>query len=560
MPRRLLGALALGLALLWGGRDSPVEARGEGPSKAVRQLQLQSFALTHDGDPKRGKALFFDAKRTQCASCHKVRGRGADVGPDLSAIGGKFARPHLIESVLEPSRQILEGFRSQVFALKDGRVETGLVSLESESAVSVVGADGKPRRILKAEIEARRDDPKSLMPEGLADRLKPEEFTDLVAYLESLRSGGRGRPGSRVEGGLHLPEGFGVSVVTTGLTGGTALETTADGRVLICEQTGALRVVKQGRLLETPALTLDVDHHWERGLIGVTVSPGFPTAPYIYVCYVSPDPYPHHRVSRFEMHGDRAGPGSETVLLEGDAQTKLGGHVPAGHQGGALHFGADGKLYIAIGDQTAGRPSQDLNSLQGKILRINPDGGIPDDNPFVSRTVGKYRSIWALGLRNPFTFAIDRRSGTMCINEVGDKFEEVNRGVSGGNYGWPVVDGPTWDPRFEGPLYSYPHASVCGGDFVGDDLRWPGAYRGRYVFADFIHGWIKMLDPDHPVPVETFASGLRNPVDLRFSPDGGLYVLLRNAWVIDDKFQPGTGSLLRISYLGPVEEDEARRP
>ena len=343
-----------------------------------------------------------------------------------------------------------------------------------------------------------------------------------------------------------------MKIVATGLTGCTAMETTADDRVLICEQTGTLRVVKQGKLLEQPALTLKVDDYWERGLIGVTVDPGFPRSPFVYVCYVPREPYPHHRVSRFTMRGDVADPASEKVLLEGDDQTRLGGKVPAGHQGGALHFGRDGKLYIAIGEQTAGKPSQNLGTFQGKLLRINPDGSIPEDNPFLDRTQGKYRAIWALGLRNPFTFAIRKTNGDMCINDIGgNSFEEVNVGVAGANYGWPLNEGPVDDPRFRSPIYTYPHASVCGGDFAADDSSWPATFRGKYFFAEYIHGWIKTLDVNHPERVETFASGLRNPVDLRFGADGSLYILLRNAWVRDAKFVPGTGSLLQIT---PMED------
>jgi glucose/arabinose dehydrogenase len=247
------------------------------------------------------------------------------------------------------------------------------------------------------------------------------------------------------------------------------------------------------------------------------------------------------------MLGDTADPASEKLLLEGDDQTKLGGKVPAGHQGGALHFGADGKLYVGIGEQTAGKPSQELNTFQGKLLRINADGSIPADNPFVGQAQGKYRAIWARGLRNPFTFAIRQPTGEMCINDIGgDKFEEVNRGVAGGNYGWPLSEGPTDDPRFQSPIHFYPHASVCGADFAPDGPSFPAQLRGRYFFAEYIHGWIKALDVNDPTKVTTFASGLRNPVDLRFASNGSLYVLLRNAWVIDDKFQTGTGSLLRI--------------
>ncbi len=240
-------------------------------------------------------------------------------------------------------------------------------------------------------------------------------------------------------------------------------------------------------------------------------------------------------------------PGSEEVLLVGDDQTKLGGNVPAGHQGGALHFGLDGKLYVGIGEQTAKTPSQHLTSFQGKILCIEPDGSIPEDNPFVDKTKGKYRSIWAIGLRNPFTFAVSPQSGELFINDVGGEYEEVNRGVAGANYGWPVVDhGPTQDTRFHGPVHHYRQASISGGDFCPTESSWPRSYQERFFFADFVHGWIKVLDQADPSHADDFAMGLTRPVDLRFARDGSLYVLLRNAWVIDGKFQNGTGSLLRI--------------
>src|SRR5207253_413947 len=107
---------------------------------------------------------------------------------------------------------------------------------------------------------------------------------------------------------------------------------------------------------------------------------------------------PHHCISRFTERDNVAVADSEVVLLEGDDQTKLGGAQPAGHQGGHLHFGKDGKLYVGIGEQTAGAPSQKLDTFQGKILRIDADGSIPKDNPFFEKANGKYRAIWAIGL------------------------------------------------------------------------------------------------------------------------------------------------------------------
>jgi glucose/arabinose dehydrogenase len=335
------------------------------------------------------------------------------------------------------------------------------------------------------------------------------------------------------------------------MTGAVALETLPDGRVLLCEQTGALRVVRDGALLPKPFLTVSVDTKWERGLIGVTIDPNFETNPYVYVCYVAKEPYTHHVISRFLADGEVAKAGSEQILLEGDDQATMGGNVPAGHQGGALHFGPDGCLYVAIGEQTNGPASQRLDTLQGKLLRIHADGSIPDDNPFLEQTQGKYRAIWAYGLRNPFTFAF-HPSGDLLINDVGGNFEEINRGMAGGNYGWSTVEhGPTEDPRFIGPIHIYPQASISGGVFVPPQSHWPDAYQGQYLFADFVHGWIHSIDPNtahatHANEPKSFASGFRRPVDMRFGKDGTLYVLLRNAWVIDNKFETGTSSLLAI--------------
>lgn len=545
----ILGCL---LVVVSSGSVQAQNGGGSTPPDAVRvrrQRQFEQFALTHRGDSGKGRALFLDQQRTKCGICHRVNGEGGQVGPDLTSIGGKFDRPHLIESLLEPSRQIVEGYRTTTVVTTDGRVLNGIVKSQSDAELTLVDADNKSHVVRRTDIESSKVSDVSIMPVGLADALSIDEFTDLIAYLETLRPGGAPKFGAGVTGPILVPEGFNVRVIATGISGATAMQPLPDGRILICEQPGDVRVVEHGRLLDEPFVTLPVESYWERGVIGVTIDPDFLRRPYVYVCRVAHEPYPHHVVSRFTAAGNVAVPGSEQVLLLGDDQRQVQAKVPGGHQGGALHFGTDGKLYIGIGEHTAGTPSQDLNSFLGKILRINPDGSIPEDNPFVGQTTGKYRAIWARGLRNPFTFAFNPRNGLMLINDVGGKFEEINVGRAGANYGWPVIDhGPTRDDRFQGPIYWYPQSSIGGGDFMLPEFGWPEKFQGRYFFADFVQGWIKTLDPQEPESVETFASGLRRPVDLRFAPDGSLYVLLRNAWVIDDKFEGGTGSLLRIAF------------
>jgi glucose/arabinose dehydrogenase len=413
----------------------------------------------------------------------------------------------------------------------------------------LVDIDGRRQTVHKQDVVERTTTDTSLMPDGLTLGLSLKEFSDLIAYLASLRSAGQGSPGSGVVGPVALPKGFERAQIATGITGATAMEVALDGRILVAEQTGTVRVVKNGTLLQRPFARVAVESEWERGLIGVALDPDFTHNGFVYLCYVAASPYVHHRISRFTARGDVADPASERVLFEGDDQAKLGGHTPAGHQGGAIHFGADGKLYVAIGDQTAGEPSQRFDTLQGKLLRLNADGSIPADNPFVAIASGKYRAIWALGLRNPFTFAVQPVTGRIFINDVGEtRWEEIDEGFAGANYGWPRAEGPSTDGHFRPPIHSYPVASISGGAFcpVGPPASFPLEYRGRYFFADFVKGWVKVLDPDHPERVETFATGFTRPVDLKFDREGSLYVLLRDAWVKDRNFRPGTGSLQKI--------------
>jgi len=272
-----------------------------------RLAEYAAFALTHDGDVDAGKKVFNETKRAKCVTCHKTDGRGGEVGPDLTSIGAKFDRPHLIESILEPSRQIVEGFQTSTLLMDDGRVLTGVIREESDRQVVIYDAENRSQRVDLDEVEERQINTVSIMPADLMDELSPQEFTDLIAYLETLGTGGKMKPGAGVIGRIGLPQGFAIESLVTALDGVTAMETLPDGRVLLCEQVGRLRVVKDGELLDRPMLNLNVVMDWERGLIGVTVDPQFPNRPYIYVCYVWADRYTHHRVSRFTVTGDVAG-------------------------------------------------------------------------------------------------------------------------------------------------------------------------------------------------------------------------------------------------------------
>ncbi|MDQ3812835.1 MAG: DUF4394 domain-containing protein [Armatimonadota bacterium] len=336
-----------------------------------------------------------------------------------------------------------------------------------------------------------------------------------------------------------LPTGFVESRIATGLANPSAMEVTPDGRVFVCEEGGTLRVIKDGVLLPTPFLAVTTDTTGERGLLGVAFDPNFASNQYAYVYYTATSPAAHNRVSRFTANGDLAVPGSEVVLLDLD---NLGG---AYHNGGAIHFGSDGKLYIAVGENGIPTNAQSMNTVFGKMLRLNADGTIPSDNPFYNTTSGNNRAIWALGLRNPFTFAIQPSTGRMFINDVGQSsWEEINDGIAGSNYGWSTCEGTCSTAGMRNPLYAYPHSgstpsgcAIAGGTFYNPaTAQFPSDYWGDYFFADLCSGWIYQRDLTSGA-VTQFATGITQPVDLKVGPDGSLYYLTY-----------GTGSVYQVRY------------
>lgn len=326
-----------------------------------------------------------------------------------------------------------------------------------------------------------------------------------------------------------LPSGFVETPVATGLDRPTAFEFAPDGRIFIAQQEGAIRVVKNGQLLATPFLSLNVDSNGERGLLGVAFDPQFATNQYIYVYYTVPGSPAHNRVSRFTASGDVVAPGSEVPILD---LNPLSGAT--NHNGGTIHFGPDGKLYIGVGENAQRANAQSLDNLLGKILRINADGSIPTDNPFYNTATGQNRAIWALGLRNPFWFTFEPGVGTMYINDVGENtWEEINQGIAGANYGWPATEGPTTDPRFRSPISAYQHGpssgggiAITGGTFYRPaTVQFPTSAVGDYFFTDLGARWIHQFDPSTGNVTE-FATNLPvAPVALGVDPAGSLYYL-----------------------------------
>ena len=373
----------------------------------------------------------------------------------------------------------------------------------------------------------------SVLVSASSMRLTRAFITLLLCVLASI--------GYRVSAAT-LPAGFSETQIS-GLSSPTAMEIAPDGRVFVCQQGGQLRVIKNGALLPAPFLTVSVDASGERGLLGIAFDPNFGTNNFVYIYYTVPSVPRHNRVSRFTANGDVALVGSEQVILELD---DLGA---TNHNGGAIHFGPDGKLYVAVGENAVPDNAQTLANLHGKMLRINADGSIPSDNPFFNSAVGKNRAIWALGLRNPFTFAFQPGTGRMFINDVGaGSWEEINDGIAGSNYGWPLTEGPTSNPLFRSPIFAYGHGispttgcAIAGGTFYNPPaVQFPSSFVGKYFFADLCSGWIRVLDPATNTAA-SFASGISQPVDLKVAADGSLYYLSIGASsLFNVRFNSGT--------------------
>jgi glucose/arabinose dehydrogenase len=352
-----------------------------------------------------------------------------------------------------------------------------------------------------------------------------------------------------------LPGGFAETRIATGIDSPTAMAFAPDGRVFVAQQSGALRVIKNNMLLSQPFVSLSVNSSGERGLLGVAFDPNFASNGFVYVYYTTSTSPVHNRLSRFTASAanpDVAAAGSETQILNLPNLSSA-----TNHNGGAIHFGTDGKLYVAVGENANGSNSQSLSTTLGKVLRINADGSIPSDNPFLGQTTGINQSIWAMGLRNPFTFAVDRTNGRIHINDVGqDSWEEVNLGAAGANYGWPQIEGPN-PAGVAGrtyPIHDYQNAgsncAIVGAAFYRPTtLTFPAEYAGRYFFGDYCGGFIRMLSPPNYSTSAGFATGIGALADIQVHADGSLWYLARDG-----------GQVFRVQYTADTAPSIATQP
>jgi glucose/arabinose dehydrogenase/chitodextrinase len=328
-------------------------------------------------------------------------------------------------------------------------------------------------------------------------------------------------------------------VLATGFELPTSIEFLPDGRMLVVELAGTIRVLPPPYTQPdaTPFLNLTNvgSAGVQQGIYDIALDPDFATNRHYYAFYTLGSPN-RDRLSRFTANASLTGTvtGSELVLYQ-DGQD-----ANAEHHGGAIAFGNDGRLYFTTGEHFDAGVAQSLTNPRGKIHRINKDGTIPTDNPFHDGNGPNVDSIWAYGLRNPFRAYFDAPTGRLYVGDVGGNDnatakEEVNVGSAGANYGWPNSEGPC-SGQCTSPIHSYAHngrdASVTGG-FVYRGTQFPASYRGSYFFADYTQNWIRRLTFDAGgnvtgvVNFEPADGSVDGPygdiVYLTEGPDGALY-------------------------------------
>ncbi len=313
--------------------------------------------------------------------------------------------------------------------------------------------------------------------------------------------------------------------IGSGLDNPTGFEIAPDGRIFILQRTGEVKIVKNGQLQPNNFTVLPSVVTGDRGLIGIALDPDFLNNHFIYFYFTDTDL--RNRLVRFDASGD-IGTNGPVILYETTTQSFQY------HVGGTVQFGKDGKLYLSIGDNGTPSNAQTFSNVFGKIIRLNKDGTIPPDNPFVT-TANAKPEIWAYGLRNPFRFQFDSVTGNMYEGDVGEAtWEEVNLIKAGRNYGWPNCEGicnPS-NVLYTDPLYTYNHngksAAVVGGPVYHGQV-FPAEYQGRLFFGDYALGFLRTmaLDADgNNAGVFNFDTNAGSVVDMKVDPrDGTLYYL-----------------------------------
>ena len=272
-----------------------------------------------------------------------------------------------------------------------------------------------------------------------------------------------------------VPSGFVDDLIASGIPSPTAMAFAPDGRLFVAQQDGQLRVISNANppaLFSTPFLTVTVNSAGERGLLGSpSTRTSRPTA-----SSTSITRRPRHRFTIGSAASRRVPPirTSCSPAARSSCSNLNNLSSATNHNGGALHFGPDGKLYIAVGENANRNNAQTLGNLLGKMLRINADGTIPADNPFFDPGDRQQSSHLGAGPAQSVHLRVSarHRAHVHQRRRRRSRWEEINDGIAGSNYGWPQTEGPTTAPGVRAPLFAYQHwigrttgCAITGGAF-----------------------------------------------------------------------------------------------
>jgi putative heme-binding domain-containing protein len=500
-------------AAFWGLLFTCLTGRLAGRQVETDELAQYRQAGLKGGDAARGRAVF-ESDRAGCKKCHVFRGDTLRAGPDLGAIGDKYGRDQLVQSVLEPDKRIHPDYGTIVAATRNGKVHTGVLRKRTTEELQMFDAEGNLLRIPVAEIDQEKRTGTSLMPAGQHKKLTLEQFADLIAYLESLK-----QPAgeSRLAG---MPDEIPAVETTIRLVPLHRDDLKFDHPVWVIAIPGdksAFLVVEQktrkiwrfneGAPDRQKELFVDLSNEATtgefEGLACVALHPRFLENRKYYVNYHVRNqgsffsPVFVERQASPDLRHDAGIPSRRLLQIHQDTDL---------HWGGMLAFGPDGLLYIGAGDagpqEDPEGHGQDLTRLTGSVLRIDVDRAqgdkpyaIPESNPYRNSVPPVRPEIWAAGFRNPWRFSFDLMTGELWVGDVGqDLFEEVGIARIGENHGWNVYEGfmefsdryRRQREKYTPPVFAYRRkygVSVTGG-YVYRGKR-NASYFGTYIFGDF---------------------------------------------------------------------------
>ena len=476
------------------------------------------------GDAGRGKVVF-ESKQAACAKCHVLSGKEKKAGPKLGTIGDKFTRDQLIQSVLEPSAQIHPDHATTTVVTTAGKTINGVLQSRTGKEIQLLDGEGKLVRIPTGMIELEKPSKTSLMPSGLNKTVKADQFADLVAYMGTLRqkvdtARWPGMPDRMpmVEKPARLQRLHSVAMKFDHPVCIIA-SPTADREYFVVEQKTRriFRLSKGEGDFSTDRKELFVDLSDEastgqfEGVVCLAFHPRYRENRKYYVNYHVRNQGSHYSpiIAERKVTADfrRDAGGRSRRLLQIPQDTDL-------HWGGMLAFGPDGFLYIGAGDagpqEDPQGNGQNLGLLTGSILRIDVDRtqgklayAIPPDNPFRRKAgtkrpagqAGAREEIWAYGLRMPWRFSWDSKTGDLWVGDIGQNlFENVRIVRNGENHGWNVYEGFTeFSDRYrrKGEKYIPPVLSYRRRDGVSVTAGYVyrgkrnSSYYGAFIFADF---------------------------------------------------------------------------